>query len=63
MIARPSEAVKHKVVRIQNLDVLATLGLERRKGFRYAIEEFQDKMGTFEEELAQAHKKERPRKS
>ncbi len=57
VIARPSVAIDHKVVRIQNMDVLSTLGLERRKGFRYAISEFNDKMAKFEEEAGQARDK------
>jgi ABC-type transport system involved in cytochrome c biogenesis permease subunit len=57
VIARPSEAVKHKVVRIQNLEVLDVLGLERREGFHYAIEEFQDKMDKFEDQSRRAREK------
>ena len=34
-------ARKHRVVRIVNLNLLETLGLQRRKGFRYSIEEIQ----------------------
>src|SRR5690606_11818255 len=34
----------HQVLRIENLDVLDMLGLERRKGFRYAFSEFADKL-------------------
>ena len=37
-------AEKHRVFRIQNLEVLDTLGLERRQGFRYAIEELLPKL-------------------
>lgn len=58
VIARPSEAVKHKVVRIQNLEVLDVLGLERREGFHYAINEFQDRMDEFEDQSRRAREKE-----
>ncbi len=37
-------ADEHRVFRIENLDVLERLGLERRKGFRYALSEFRDKV-------------------
>ncbi len=40
VVARPEVAVKHKVIRIDNLELLAMLGLERRQGYRYAIDEF-----------------------
>ncbi|MEX0585523.1 MAG: hypothetical protein WD176_02685, partial [Pirellulales bacterium] len=58
LIARPSVAATHKVVRIHNLEVLDTLGLERRKGFRYAVEEFSDQMEKFDEQSRQARQKE-----
>ena len=40
VITNSEAAEKHRVFRIQSLEVLDTLGLERRQGFRYAIEEF-----------------------
>ncbi|MCH7686863.1 MAG: cytochrome c biogenesis protein CcsA, partial [Planctomycetes bacterium] len=43
VIARPDIAQKHKIFRVENLEVQETLGLKRRKGFRYAIEEFRGK--------------------
>ena len=57
VISGSPEARTHRVYRIDHLDVLATLGLERRKGFRYAEEEFQDKLGrdsTFFKQLSEA---------
>lgn len=45
------EAKTHKVFRIDNLDVLETLDLPRRKGFRYAEVEFQDKIPELERQL------------
>ncbi|MCS7045161.1 MAG: cytochrome c biogenesis protein CcsA [Gemmataceae bacterium] len=38
-------AMKHKVFRIENEQVLQLLGLEPRPGFRYAIDEFRGKIG------------------
>ena len=45
------EARKHRVFRIQNLDVLKTLGLPQRKGFRYSIEEFAPQLEAYEEQV------------
>jgi cytochrome c-type biogenesis protein CcsB len=39
VISGSEDAEKHKVFRIENLEVLATLGLEKRHGFRYSVEE------------------------
>jgi ABC-type transport system involved in cytochrome c biogenesis permease subunit len=41
-MANSTEAGTHKVFRIENFDVLDTLGLSRRKGFRYSYREFQE---------------------
>ena len=43
-----------KVIQIYNLDVLETLGLERRAGFRYAINEFADKIGEVDRQVQEA---------
>ncbi len=43
-----------KVIQIYNLDVLETLGLERREGFRYAINEFADKIGEVDRQVQEA---------
>ena len=48
------EADDHPVYRIDNLDVLETLGLPRRKGFRYALNEFRDKLGFLDEQVKEA---------
>ena len=46
-----SDAVrKHRVFRIQSLEVLDALGLERRKGFRYSIDDFAPKLNVFEQQ-------------
>lgn len=43
-IAKPREAFALNVVRIENLELLHTLGLEKRKGFRYSFDEFAEKI-------------------
>ena len=54
VIARPTEAMKHRIFRIHNLEILDLLGLERRKYYRYAIEEFRDKLPQLVEQINQA---------
>ncbi len=54
VITNSAAAEKHRVFRIQSLEVLDTLGLERRQGFRYAIEEFAPKLDVFGEQVRQA---------
>ena len=39
LISDSPEAREHRCLRIDNLEVLQTLGLERRPGFRYSLEE------------------------
>ncbi len=51
----PTEAAKQKVVRIQNLEVLDMLGLTRRQGYRYSINEFRDHMAEFDKQSQAAH--------
>jgi ABC-type transport system involved in cytochrome c biogenesis permease subunit len=54
-VARPSGVARsHKVLRIDNLELLETLGLERRQGFRYAIDEFADKISELDRQVQQA---------
>ena len=48
VIAQPEDAVKHKVFRIENIEVLDMLGLKRREGFRYAIDEFSGRIDELE---------------
>ncbi len=55
LITGSDAARQHKVFRIHNLDVLETLGLERRQGFRYALDEFAGQMDTFNEQVRRAH--------
>ena len=44
IMSQSPAADKHRVFRIENFDVLERLGLERRKGYRYALAEFRDKV-------------------
>jgi cytochrome c-type biogenesis protein CcsB len=55
-------AMKYKVFRIDNLEVLNLLGLERRRGFRYALEEFADKVPLVAKEADRARQLEPGRK-
>jgi ABC-type transport system involved in cytochrome c biogenesis permease subunit len=45
LMANPEAAFKHRVFRIENLELQQLLGLERRERFRYAPEEFLPKFG------------------
>ncbi len=45
-----------RVFRIPNLDVLATLGLERRKGFLYSVEEVSKNMDEFDRQASEARR-------
>lgn len=56
VIADTEDVRKHRVFRIQNLDLLETLGLPRRKGFRYSIEEFAPKLEAYEEQVRLARR-------
>jgi ABC-type transport system involved in cytochrome c biogenesis permease subunit len=58
MIARPAEAIHHKVFRIDNDELLKTLGLTRRKEHYYAYSEFQDKIFEIENQARAARKME-----
>jgi len=48
VISGSPEAGRHKVFRIENLDVLQTLGLKPRSGFRYSLDEFRSQITEFE---------------
>jgi ABC-type transport system involved in cytochrome c biogenesis permease subunit len=62
IIARPDRAGMHKVFRIENLEVLDLLGLPRRDGFRYSVDEFRERQAELEKqvELAQETRKATP---
>jgi len=57
VITGSQDVYKYKVFRIESLDVLQTLGLERRKGFRYAINEFLGHMDDFDKQTEQARER------
>jgi ABC-type transport system involved in cytochrome c biogenesis permease subunit len=44
------------VIQIYNLEVLDTLGLKRREGFRYSIDEFAPKIGELDRQVQEAAK-------
>jgi ABC-type transport system involved in cytochrome c biogenesis permease subunit len=50
-------AEKHRVFRIDNPEVVTMLGLERREGSRYAIDEFRDRISKLEDEAKKVAKK------
>jgi len=52
-ISQAPAAREHRVFRIPNLDVLQLLGLERRKGFRYAYGEFSERIDDLEAQARQ----------
>lgn len=62
MVARPDVGFTHKVFRIENFEVLDLLGLEprivrdKRLSFRYALDEFQDKIGELAKQADMARK-------
>jgi ABC-type transport system involved in cytochrome c biogenesis permease subunit len=53
-IAKAPRGEQHRIIRIDNTDVLNTLGLEPRQGFRYSIDEIRPKYERFQEEVAKA---------
>ena len=55
VMARPDVADKHEVFRIQNLEVLDTLGLQPRRGFRYSVSEMLPRIEEFEKQFSSAH--------
>ncbi len=61
VIARNDEARTDRVFRIESLEVLETLGLKRRQGFRYSIEELAGHLGELERQAELASSLE-PRK-
>jgi ABC-type transport system involved in cytochrome c biogenesis permease subunit len=51
---RPSSPLEYKVFRIENDQLLTLLGLQRREGLRYALEEFRDKIDELAKQTEQA---------
>jgi cytochrome c-type biogenesis protein CcsB len=54
LIAHPRMADEHPVFRIENLEILDTLGLRRRQGFRYSWNELRGGMAIFQNQYALA---------
>lgn len=54
VITDSPDAEKQRVIRIQNLELLDTLKLPRRQGFRYAIEEIAPQWDVFTQQASQA---------
>ncbi len=50
VIVRPQVSFQHEVFRIEHLELLETLDLERRKGFRYAFQEFGGKLSVLKKQ-------------
>ena len=57
MISGSPAAEKHRVFRIDNLDVLERLGLEWREGHLYSLDELRPKADAFHGDAEKAHKK------
>ena len=51
LIARPDVAAEHAVFRIENTEVLSTLGLTAREGFRYSYREIAAHLGALKEQV------------
>ncbi len=51
LITRPDIAAEHKIFRIENPEILTTLGLPSRQGFRYALSEFQDHLDALRQQV------------
>jgi ABC-type transport system involved in cytochrome c biogenesis permease subunit len=51
VISGSEAAMKHRVFRIPNLELIDALGLPKREHFRYAYEEFQDSLHSMDEEI------------
>ncbi|MCH2210562.1 MAG: cytochrome c biogenesis protein CcsA [Fuerstiella sp.] len=49
MIARPDRAVRHRVIRIDNDQLLSLLGLEQRAGLVYSLAEIQENLSNLEQ--------------
>ncbi|MEC7695536.1 MAG: cytochrome c biogenesis protein CcsA [Planctomycetota bacterium] len=55
-IAHTPDSMDFRIFRIENFDLLHTLGLTRRKGFRYAYNELAPKLDAFKRQVALARK-------
>jgi ABC-type transport system involved in cytochrome c biogenesis permease subunit len=57
VITDSEDAEKHRIFRIQNLEVLNLLGLEPREGYHYAVGELRKKADEFNREVEKARKR------
>jgi ABC-type transport system involved in cytochrome c biogenesis permease subunit len=51
LVARPDAAAEHAVFRLENTEVLSTLGLTAREGFRYSYREIAARHGALKEQV------------
>ncbi len=56
VISGSSDADNYKVFRISNFEVLQTLGLSARSGFRYSLKEFESRLPEFDDQVQQARR-------
>ncbi len=56
VLTDPPTAQKHRVLRIDNLDVLQALGMKPRSGFRYSLIELLKNRDAYSREIGLAHK-------
>jgi len=56
VVSEKTVARHHRIFRIENLELLDTLGLPRRDGFRYSIADFGDKLPTLRNQLEDANR-------
>jgi hypothetical protein len=54
VMSNSPRAHEHKVFRIHNHELLTQMGLESRRGYRYAFNEFEEHLGTIEQQAAHA---------
>ena len=55
-IAHTPASMDFRIFRIENFDLLHTLGISRRKGYRYAYNELAPKLDIFKQQVALARK-------
>ncbi len=60
LIADPEAADKHRVFYIQDTALLQVLQLDRRPGYRYAVEEFRGRLREFDRQSRKAYEMEPP---
>ena len=55
-LAHTSDSMDYRIFRIENFDLLHTLGLSRRKGYRYSYNELSPKLDDFKQQVELARK-------